>query len=263
MTIALGIPHTPWKPERVESLRRLETVLGTDVLDIDCDYTNRSKGVHNLRCRLFTDREPNWSWAEKLWRWGYETGADHLLQLQDDVIVDANFWPNLRAMLDAVPDQVIGLESVHPACKMLHDAGNNWYTTSDGLIGVGYVIPREVLRVFLEWRATQLRPESYKQVSEDTLIDMFCIATKRRVWHPVVTIIDHDTGLPSTYGNDDHTHRRPSLTTVRGDKPHGWDARNVPHLGRFYELTARACRRHVLGFHAEDMVAALGDRGGA
>ena len=190
----------------------------------------------------------------------YETGAGHLLQLQDDVIVDGQFWPNLRAMLAAVPDQIIGLESVHQASQMLYEAGHNWYTTNDGLIGVGYVIPRDVLRMFLEWRATMLRPEGYKHVSEDTLIDMFCLSTGRKVWHPIPTIIDHDTDLPSTYGNDSHTHRRPAMTTVRGAKARDYSGR-AHHLGRFYELTPRMCRRFVKGYHAEDMVRALSDRG--
>ena len=247
MTIALGIPHTPWVPARVESMARLHKQLGD---------------LSHVSVRLFTDREANFSWSHRLWQWGYETGSDHLLQLQDDVIIDTNFWPNLRAMLAAVPDQIIGLESVHPVADMLHKAGQNWYTTADGLIGVGYVIPRDVLRTFLEWRASEVRAEGWKQVSEDTLIDMFCMSTKRRVWHPSCTIIDHDVSMASTYANDAHTHRRPVVTTVRGAVAGGWEYKSVPHMGRFYELTARACRRHVRGFHVEDMVAALADRGG-
>jgi hypothetical protein len=257
MTIALGIPHTPWVPERVKSVNRLAHALGFGWGESGVYY--EQKNIHAFR--PFTDREPNWSWSERLWRWGYETGAAHLLQLQDDVIVDGDFWSHLKRMLEVVPDQVIGLESVHNACAMLRDAGHHWYTTSDGLIGVGYVLPHAVLKEFLEWRATCLRPNAYTQVSEDTLIDMFCLSTHRRVYHPVVTIIDHDTGLSSTYGNDDHTHRRPALSTVRGDGPADWSSTMIPHLGRFYELTARACRRHVLGFHADDMIRALEDRG--
>ena len=65
-TIALAIPHTPWKPERVESLQRL---------------LKQWAGMDGT-FKLFTDKEPNWSWSEKLWHWGFDTGASHLLQLQ-------------------------------------------------------------------------------------------------------------------------------------------------------------------------------------
>jgi hypothetical protein len=245
MTIALGIPHAPWVDGRTASLKRLELALGTDLVDIETEQS----GVIG---RLFSDREPNWSWSHKLWAWGLDTGADHLLQLQDDVIVDANFWPNLKSMLAAVPGEIIGLESVHPASKMIYDNGGNWYTTADGLIGVGYVIPRYVLRELLEWRETKLRPGAYQAISEDTLIDVFCLSTGRKVWHPVPTIIDHDIVLASTYGNDWHTHRRPEVTTVRGAEARGYEVKDVPHLGRFYDGTPRMCRRWVKNFHMSD-----------
>jgi hypothetical protein len=41
---------------------------------------------------------------------------------------------------------------------------------------------------------------------------MWCIAEGHDVWHPIPTIIDHDTTIASTYANDDHAHRRPTVT---------------------------------------------------
>jgi hypothetical protein len=251
-TFALSIPHTPWIPERVASFDRLQRLLA-----------NRPQYY-----REFTEREPNWSWAQKLWTWGLETGASHLVQLQDDVIVDSEFWPNLRAMVEAVPDQIIGLESVHPISRSIYEAGGCWYTTNDGLIGVGYVMPHDALIEFEAWRSNRLRPGAAQAMSEDTLIDVFCMSTGRKVWHPVPTIIDHDTEIASTYGNDKHTNRRPLVTTVRGA---GWEQclvgrldglphcnhykvkENVPNLGRFYVMTPGLCRRWVKGFHMVDL----------
>jgi hypothetical protein len=257
-TVALAIPHTPWIPERVKSLARLESQLGSLMGPgpIRPDWTPWGGPG-----RLFAGREPNWSWSEKLWTWGIETECDYLLQLQDDAIVGPDFWADLRTMLHWVPDQIIGLESVHPASRLIHDQGGSWYTTSDGLIGVGYAFPRPALIEFDHWRKTRLRAGSRQQINEDTLVNLFCLSTGRRVWHPVPTIIDHDIALASTYGNDLHTHRAPIITTVRGAKSGTWysDSRPVPHMGRFYSGTPRACRRYVKDFHLTDLDAAMAD----
>lgn len=248
MTIAIGIPHTPWIAQRGETFDRLTASLGLP-----------RDGIQH---RHFTEREPNWSWSVKLWQWGWDSGADYLLQLQDDVRVDRQFWPHLHQMLAQVPDQIIGLESVHPVSQFLYAQGSSWYTTTDGLIGVGYVIPRSHLASLLEWRETCLRPNAAQSISEDTLIDVFALSTGRKIWHPVPTIIDHDTSLQSTYGNDWHSHRKPLITTVRGDAPKAeWVVRpETLHVGRFYDMTPRLARRWVKGFHMADFERAMADR---
>lgn len=230
-TFALGIPHCSWKPERVEALNRLlQQLAAADVPE---------GPSHRGPTRIFADKEPNWSWAQKLWLWGYETGASHLLQLQDDVQVGAEFWTALLAMVAAVPDQVIGLESVLAL-------GSPWYTTGDGLIGVGYVLPRTVLAELFAWEASRLRPGAIESLNEDQLLGLFCFETGRRIWHPNPTIIDHDLDIPSTYGNDAHTHRRPAASTVAGATlPLSWrPSEATPHVGSFYRGSTPALLRH-------------------
>lgn len=230
ITFALAIPHTPWNPERVASFTRLQNLL-----------------VHRPpHFREFTDREPNWSWSGKLWKWGLDTGATHLVQLQDDVLVCPRFWPLLRAMVEARRDDVIGLESVL-------DIGSPWYTTGDGIIGVGYVLPREAIREMLAWRESKLRPGSIQSLNEDQLLGLWCFVTGRKVWHPTPTIIDHDVDMASTYGNDGHTHRRPVRSTVRGDAPpETWAVEGTaPHVKRFYAATPAVARHHVKGYSFE------------
>jgi len=268
-TFALAIPHTPWVPERLESLRRLKTELR--IFDLppgsrpDGDWyiwdereqhAGRSRGCGVVDYRLFSDREPNWSWSARLWQWGLDSGATHIVQLQDDVQVGPDFWPQLRAMVEAVPDAILGLESVMAI-------GSPWYTTGDGLIGVGYVIPRDDLRELLNFRDTPsfgehvdadrlpcLRPGSAERLNEDQLIGMFTFSTGRKIWHPVPTIIDHNVDIASTYGNDSHSHRRPARSTVRGDRaPESWGVpEQVPHVAKFYGATPRMCRMHVRGY---------------
>ena len=231
VSVALGIPHAPWRSERIVSYRRLASQLLENV------------SIELAGHRVFADREPNYSWSAKLWQWAVDTGATHLLQLQDDVIVAPNFWSHLGRMLEGVPNGVIGLEAVHPNVANVTGC---WYKTYDCLIGVGYVVPTTLLRDFLEWRS-KLRKGAIESVSEDTLLGVWCMVTDHGVWHPVPTIVDHDVDLPSTYGNDAHGHRKPLVTWQDRPVTMCWKPVGVPNLGRFYEATPRLARRWIVG----------------
>jgi hypothetical protein len=241
--VGLSISHTPWVPERVQSMARLLDELGLRV--------EHSMGVWGPlpelleAVRLETERAPNHVWSERMWRLALEEKVTHCAFLQDDVRVAPNFLRALYAMLEAVPHVVVGLEAVHPAGMSIARTGGRWYTTGDGLIGVGYVFPRPLLEQFLEWRASALKPGALEAITEDTLVDVWAVATGRRIWHPVPTLLDHDTTIASTYGNGEHPYRRPSVTWRDGDvggwelegleHAAGWRPReDVPHLGAFY-----------------------------
>lgn len=253
-TIALAIPTcADWVPERAASLERLRGELGVNPWGAPITYD----AAHVIAYGEFRDRAPNKVWSEQLWQWGYETGADYLLQLQDDVQASPRFWPQLRAMLEAVPDQVIGLEAAHPRGRQMAKAGVRWYTTADMLIGVGYVLPRAHLRQLLWWRAHQLI--AGWSLDEDMLIALYCMTGGYRIWHPIPTIIDHDTSLASNYGHENHVCRRPSVTWKDVPAVTDWTPRAVPHLGRFYAHTPAMAMRWVVGFGKDEYMAAVRD----
>jgi hypothetical protein len=243
LTFALGVPHTPWRPERAESMRRMFAAIGGRA-----DYTR----IFSAKCR-------NWEWSEDLWRWGLEMSPTHVVELQDDVIPSPRFWPSLRAMVSARPTLPIGLHSVHPRAAQLASYGARGYTTADGLVGVGYVIPTPLLRVFLEWRKSCLKPGAVEAITEDTLLSVWMLATGVRCWHPLPTIIDHDTSLESTYGNDGHSNRRAPVRWDTGGaqwvpeelEDVEWWRRGpgTPHLGRYYIATPHLCRQWVIGWN--------------
>ena len=237
VSFALAIPHTPWKTERRESLERL-----TDALEIG----DGQPFLHHFR--TFCDREANYVWSEKLWTWAAGSGCSHLLQLQDDAIVAPNFWTHLRAMVEANPLHVIGLEAAHPHGPNVEGC---WYATTDMLIGVGYIVPIPALREFLEWRG-KLRKGAVESLNEDQMLGLWCFVTERFIYHPVPTLIDHDTEIPSTYKNDDHQHRRPTVTWRDRPMPEWWTANRVPNFGRFYQATPKLARRWVPGVTEED-----------
>lgn len=198
-TIALGIPTTPWVPERLASMQRLRVALHPG--GVACD-----------RYAEFTERESNAEWSVKLWNWLYSTGADWCLQLQDDVIAAPCFWRALRSMLGALPESaaIVGLSAVHPMAPEMARRGHRWYRTTGMLVGWAYAIRREALGQFLE-----VREELTRQVGdkcEDVILGTFAARSGYGVWHPCPTIVDHDTSIPSSYANDHHSTRRPQVT---------------------------------------------------
>jgi len=225
--IATCISHAPWLPDRVLSMARLRAQLGI------------APGPY----REETERAANYVWSLSQWEWAAKTESENCLFLQDDAIVPGGFYTFLRAMIDAVPGEVIGLQTVHPAAQALAREGHRWFTTSDALVGVGYVLPTALLREFLAWRSSALKPGAVERINEDTLLGLWCTVTGRQIWHPLPTIIDHDVEQPSTYGNDGHTARRPLVRWDTASAPdviydgmeEGWSTAGkiVPHLGRF------------------------------
>jgi hypothetical protein len=252
-TISLAISHTPWVPARVESMDRLRGQLG-EYPPLRAHVDEPPTGYYEE----FTEKAPNDVWSERMWRWAAETSAEWCLFLQDDVIVAPHFWTILRAMLGVTGDRVIGLEVATHAAPALYRDGFRWAMTSDGLIGVGYVMRRDALIEFLKWRRECLKPGWIGKLNEDDLIGLWCLASGNRVWHPIPTIIDHDTTIASSYGNDHHSNRRP---LVRWDTvPAGMAAAMCAptfwlgparHLGCFYLDSPTKAERWVDGFGPE------------
>lgn len=255
-TFALGLPHTPWRPERAESFQRLMKELGGP------------ERLHEQGCtsaHVFDEKVPNWSWSADMWQWGAERDASHFLTLQDDAKTAPDFWAQLREIVEERPDDVIGLEVVHPAAPLLARAGVRWFSTSDCLVGVGYVVPRGILQEFLRWRATALKPGALERINEDTLLGLFCSVTGRRIYHPIPTVIDHDVSVPSTYKNDQHALRRPlvrwdNMPPLMSACPYGVDW--TPHLGHMprWNLPFLA-QREVVDYSHEAFRRGMADNG--
>lgn len=257
-TFAVGVPHTPWNVDRVVSLGQLAATLKTWDLE---------------NFQLFEEQESYVEWSKKLWEWGLTRDTTHLLQLQDDVIAAPNFWPAINAMVEAVPDKIIGLQGAHPINRTLARDGHRWARSHAWMVGVGYIIPRSDLEELVKFRG--IFDGIAHEKTEDEFIAWFCTETGRDVWHPIPTIIDHDTELPSTYahlGNDKHEFRRPTVTwrefgedeitrldfwQPRADVPiitspfsqRCWFCQQEPHIIGFKEtgaLIGRACLVNAL-----------------
>lgn len=203
-----------------------------------------------------TDRAPWWVWSDQQWRWGAEQNATHVVFTQDDAIaMPEHFWPVLRAMVAARPKEVISLHCLHPASMTLARQGVRWASTADGLVGLGYVFPRALLREYRQWRIDNLRAGGAQELAEDSHINVWAVSTGRRILHPIPTIIDHETRIAST--NPGQTAGRPRVVWTDGDvggwepgdleRPDFWAGKAV-HLGRQYAKTHWAAKMVVPSF---------------
>jgi hypothetical protein len=196
-TFACGLPHTPWVPERARSFERLTEAL----------WNQDARGTVS---REFTERASNRVWPRAMWGWALTTDASYFLTLQDDVLIAPFFWDALRAMVVAQPSRIIGLSAVHPMAGEIARGGQRWYRTRSWLVGWAYVLPRADLAEFVAW--FDRNPERVAATNEDTLLNEWIAETGRETWHPVPSIVDHDTSIGSTYSNDAHLHRRTTVT---------------------------------------------------
>lgn len=265
-SFCLCVTHAAHIVDRHAPMQRLRDQIGVTESE---GAAGVSKAMHDAGVWSYfemTDRAANHIWSAAQWwkalercvSFGASTQLTHALFLQDDVILAPRGLEIIRAMVTAVPDQVIALHCAHQASRTLFREGVRWYTSTDGLIGNGYIFPvsscrdrladagpweTNLLREFLVWRKDRVHQDALPHVTEDTLIDMWGMATGRRFWHPIPTCIDHDIKQRSTYGNDHHTHRRPAVTwedaagldvTIEQMcDPEFWKTTPV-HLGRFY-----------------------------
>jgi hypothetical protein len=196
MRLVAAVSHTPWIPERVASMERLREMLDVSVVGGEpcCVHTNSYFEM--------TDRAHVSVWSGRMWQQAYEQldGEGHAVFLQDDDRVPSGglFWSALRAILAVVSDELIGLHLHHPGAVAARRAGERFVTTTS-CVGVGYALPAALLADFLQWRA-ELPADLVYRTSEDNLLDAWAIARRRRVWHPVPTIVRPDRALGSTGG---------------------------------------------------------------
>lgn len=234
LTIALAVPWCPWLPERCAAKARLFAALGLDSV--------RQSGAWVYDFREFTEQLPNDQWSEQVFTWLAAQDVEWCMQIQEDALVPENFWPAVYALLEALPAEadVVGLHVCHPMTGELAANDVRLFTTADALVGVCWIVRREVLVEFLRWRAEELRdgwrtpvpPKNLPGITEDTMLGLFAMATGRRIWHTVPALVDHDTTMASVHGNDEHVNRRPRVTWRDSDAyGRAWLPEDLEHPG--------------------------------
>lgn len=208
--------------------------------------------------KVFDQRMPFWEWSEAVWNWAAEsTTATHFLMLQDDAILCDDFLMKLEEILQDRSGDILGLQVAHPLAGKVWAEGSDIFTTTDMLVGVGYCLPISLLRKFIWWRNSALRTGALEAIPEDTLLGLFATLHGHRIFHPLPPLVDHDTSIPSTCGNDEHPHRKcvvPLNAPLRIDENTWSHARTsvwwplYPHLGLKWGGTLDLAKKWVIDF---------------
>ncbi len=123
-----------------------------------------------------------------------------------------DFVQVVKNIIQAKPSEIIAIFANHACAGQAKAAGYRWYTTPDGLAGVGSILPREALQGLMAWRDEALSNEAKERIPDDTQIDLFAMATGRLIHTPLPSLVDHDDSLPSLLSPSEPSER---LTRAR------------------------------------------------
>jgi hypothetical protein len=215
MKIAVSIAHAGHIAERKPLLERLLKDLGSNFAHVHVEG----------------DKAPPHVWSERQWLATIRSGVTHGLFLNDDLFLCDHFAETLARVVEARPNDVISLYCSDERAR--HIVGR-WYTSREGLIGNAYVVPIQVLCEFLAFRKRDLVESCVETLTEDQQLNLFCMATGRKVWHTRPSLVEHDVSIASCYGNEGNAARTAAIGPWKNMHHLDWTASAAPHLGRFF-----------------------------
>jgi hypothetical protein len=189
------IAHASWSLDREKPLQRL-------IESLDCD-PYKTKLSRQLVCSEV--KEHSSIWAKRLYERAIADGNNftHFVFLNDDITVCSGFAGIIKAMIEAVPDQVMSLHTVVPQARTTADP----WLLSYLLSGPAYLYPREDL-IDLQ-RFYELLPASIHQGdNEDGVGAHHAWSRQKPIWQSVPALVEHDVSVPSTLGYDNHPMRK-------------------------------------------------------
>jgi hypothetical protein len=161
--------------------------------------------------------EGPWPTARRCWRAGVDSGASHVLVLQDDVRVCADFWATLKALVAARPAAALSLHGRHGPFARAASAGLRWVASRRQYTGIAHVLPRECAAELLDWTAREAHRWHPREKSDARFRDFVRGELGQALYVPVPHPVDHrsdvTTLLPDhrsnaywsspSYGGDD------------------------------------------------------------
>ncbi len=181
--------------------------------------------------KVMEDRERRGSlWC---WRKAMELGLEdehttHVVWLPDDAILCKDFGKILLACIECRPNDVFDCFVNHPKASEIETL---WYTTLDGYVGLGGVMPRALLQEHLAWR--DAHPE-LASTANDAGVNLWAMATRRPIYKTAYSLVTHDHRMTSLDGHSNQEgHERKGLHPV-GELRTGVASDISNFLGRTY-----------------------------
>jgi len=188
MKLCFVIASPAWDERRAPMLERLESTLRAQ-----CAGTEHVLVVHRHPYRLV-----NLAIAEVL-QLALETDATHLVTLPDDAILVPNFVRVVENLVRAKPDAIIDCLSNHPDAEALAARGCDWYSSDGGSCMFGGIMRAEMWREMMAFRATAVANQN---LPYDNCLNLWAMKTRRPVWKPLPSPVQHDLSFGSLNGNE-------------------------------------------------------------
>ena len=206
MRLGIYVMHCPLIVGRPEAMAKIQRQLEDDLGPM----ATRSSSIYGA-VRLDFERRGPWSTARRCWEGGLEAGAEFIVVLNDDALLPKGF---AQAALDALeaantrsPRDPVCFYTAHPRAEEAHKAGCAFYSTPDGLVGVGCGMHRQNVLEFLAWHDANFTGEH----TDDGRVNLWAMATGRRVLTTLPSLVGHQLPDESTVGNTHHDFRTPAV----------------------------------------------------
>lgn len=194
MKIGVYVMHVPGIPSRDESLRKLLERVPEAIVMSD------------------PERLGVWFNARRCWAHGVESDYDWIIVLNDDALPCDGFLEVAEKALSSRSDMdPVCFYVNHPkAAEQERVKGGTlltcgWYTTYDGLVGVGCALSVDAASDFLRWEDEAMVPSGYP---DDARINLWAMATGRLIHTTVPSLVDHQLPNESMTGNEDDDARK-------------------------------------------------------
>lgn len=233
MKLGIFVMHCPPIPGRPEAFRTLWHQLGGDY--------DRGYPLHGLcngipwtaRVVRDNDRRGAWHTARACWDEAVSSGVDFAIVLNDDAWLPRGFaYAALRALQRAhhrAPGAPVCFYTAHPRAPEAMGADCSFYSTPDGLVGVGCGMHRDAIVDFLSWHDRSFLGEH----TDDGRVNLWAMATKRRVLTTLPSLVGHQLPEESTVGNAGDPYRTPNVPPPADVHDLQFDG-PVARLGRQY-----------------------------
>lgn len=212
MKLAIYVMHVPVIPEREATLAKLL--------------------ARAPSAQVMSDPERRGAWwnARRCWEAGIASGADWIVVLNDDALPCEGFEEVAAKALAArsARDPVCFFTN-HPEAASEALANGGWYTTHDGLVGVGCALSSIAARRFLSFCDNILDGE----FTDDGRINLFAMYFGLRVHTTVPSLVDHQLPDVSLVGNEKHGERTAVVPPSDLVRLVDWTKPPV-HAGRMY-----------------------------
>lgn len=189
--ISIHIAHAAWMPERKDTLARLLAQL-------------EPQGVRPTVHRS-EDREHSSVWAVRMYRAAAAAKCKADVFLNDDVEVSPHLVAAVRAQLQAPTSRIVSLHTVHPIARSLAEAGQRWMRTYH-VTGPAYYFREGAAQQVLDYYADVPKAWSGK-ANEDNVMISFLFRHREPAWNAMPGLVQHDTGVPSSLGYENHPQR--------------------------------------------------------